>query len=77
MNLPLCFAKSSSLKRIPWHQKQYVFHENIPPKTRKLVTLANCLSSFCPIVLVEVQDIPETFFVRYHQETIVKSSQLL
>ena len=25
----------------------------------------------------KVQDIPETFFVTYHQETIVKSSQLL
>ena len=25
----------------------------------------------------KVQGIPETFFVRYHQETIVKSSQLL
>ena len=53
MYLPLCFAISSSLKRIPLQKKLYVFHENIPPKTRKSVTLANCSGSFCLIVLVE------------------------
>ena len=32
---------------------------------------------FVRLSWLKVQDIPETFFVTYHQETIVKSSQLL
>ena len=32
---------------------------------------------FVRLTWSKVQDIPETFFVTYHQETIVKSSQLL
>ena len=41
------------VKNIPLQQKYYVFRRNILPKTQKLITLAKCSSSVCPIVLVK------------------------
>ena len=38
------------------------FHWNIPPKTRKLITLANCSSSVCLIVLVKSTGYTRTIF---------------
>ena len=50
-------------------QQKYIFRGNIPPKTRKLIKLANCSSAFSLI--------PETFFATSQQETILKSSHIL
>ena len=77
MYLPLCFAKVVVKKGSLCNRNNMffmgIFHQRYENWSHLLI--ARVL--FVPLSCSKAHDIPETFFVTYHQETIVKSSQLL
>ena len=79
--LPLYFVICRILQLQTLETETICFHFDIPPKSQTLITLANCSSSFSPIVLVKVSGYTRNIFCYVQctsrRQYIVKSSRLL
>ena len=71
--LPLCFAIMGSL----CNRNNMFFMGIVHQRHNNWLHLLIARVLFVRLSCSKVHDIPESFFVTYHQETIVKSSQLL